>query len=269
NMNVLKYGKLDKIDKGMVKKFEENIKENILKLMIGLSDGDGEEVTKVLLEISEYDENNTDINKFRRNVLRKVQENQDQKAENLQNGRTIMQINKSAAQLEIKLPVELVALGKILLNMDQIIAVLTPEYKLQETVKKYMKQLMKHEMFNQLKTGNVLRNILESKELLENMPYRLNKITEDLADHQFKMKLDVIDERRFILALQKVANRIASALIVAALILGAALIMRIPTEWTIWGYPGFAVLFFIFAALIGLYLIYQILFKDEEESDRK
>jgi len=269
NIHVLKSGKLAMMDLGMVARFDEIIKENILKLMIGLSDGDGEEVTKVLLEISEYDENNTDINKFRRNVLRKVQENQDQKAENLQNGRTIMQINKIAAQLEIKLPVELVSLGKILLNMDQIIAVLTPEYKLQETVKKYMKQLMKHEMFNQLKTGNVLRNILESKELLENMPYRLNKITEDLADHQFKMKLDVIDERRFILALQKVANRIASALIVAALILGAALIMRIPTEWTIWGYPGFAVLFFIFAALIGLYLIYQILFKDEEESDRK
>lgn len=269
NIHVLKSGKLAMMDLGMVARFDEIIKENILKLMIGLSDGDGEEVTKVLLEISEYDENNTDINKFRRNVLRKVQENQDQKAENLQNGRTIMQINKIAAQLEIKLPVELVSLGKILLNMDQITAVLTPEYKLQETVKKYMKQLMKHEMFNQLKTGNVLRNILESKELLENMPYRLNKITEDLADHQFKMKLDVIDERRFILALQKVANRIASALIVAALILGAALIMRIPTEWTIWGYPGFAVLFFIFAALIGLYLIYQILFKDEEESDRK
>ncbi len=269
NIHVLKSGKLAMMDLGMVARFDEVIKENILKLMIALSDGDGEEVTKVLLEISEYEEKNVDIHKFKRSVLRKVQENQDQKAENLQNGRTIMEINKIAAQLEIKLPVELVSLGKILLNMDQIIAVLTPEYQLQETVKSYVKQLMKHNMFDQLKTGNILRNILESKEFLENIPYRLNKITEDLANQQFKLKLDVIDERRFILALQKVANRIASALIVASLILGAALIMRIPTKWTIWGYPGFAVLFFIFAALIGLYLVYQILFKDEEESDRR
>lgn len=80
------------------------------------------------------------------------------------------------------------------------------------------------------------------------------------------MEIKTIDEHRFILAFQKVANRITIGLIIAALILGAALLMRIPSSWNILGYPGFAMLFFIFAASIGLYLIYQILFKDENNS---
>lgn len=264
NIHVMKTGKLALMDLGMVARFDGGIRESILKLMIGLSEGNGEEVYKVLLEISEYDPKKADLTRFKREVLRKVQENQHKKAAEMQNGRTIMEINQIATHLYIKLPVELVSLGKILLNLDQIIAVLTPEYELQKTVKSYMEQLLKHNMLEELKQGNILRNILESKELLEKMPYRINKISEDLAEHKFRIKMDVIDERQFILAFQKVANRITSGLIVASLILGAALIMRIPTSWTILDYPGFAVLLFIFAALIGLYLIYQILFKDEE-----
>lgn len=267
NIHVMKNGKLALMDLGMVARFDGSIRESILKLMIGLGEGNGEEVNKVLLEISDYDSKKADTARFKKEVLRKVQENQHKKAEEMQNGRTIMELNQIAAHLNIKLPVELVSLGKILLNMDQIIAILTPEYQLQKTVRSYMEHLMKHNMLDELKKGNILRNILESKELLEKMPYRLNKITEDLADHRFRIKMDVIDERRFILALQKVANRITSGLIVASLILGAALIMRIPTTWQILGYPGFAVLLFIFAALIGLYLIYQILFKDEDNEE--
>lgn len=264
NIHVMKSGKLALMDLGMVARFDDSIKENILKLMIGLGENDGEEVTKVLLEMSHYDEREADVENFRRNVLRKVQENRDKKAEELQNGKTIMEINKIAAQMQIKLPIEFVSLGKILLNLDLIIAFLAPEYNFQKTIRNYVQNLMRKNMLQELKTGNVLRNILESKELLENLPHRLNKLTEDLSENKFRIKMDVFDEHRFILAFQKVANRITSGLIIASLILGAALIMRIPTAWTLWGYPGFAVILFVFAALIGFYLMYQILFKDEE-----
>src|SRR5690625_2962864 len=265
NIHMMKSGKLALMDLGMVAKFNESVKENILKLMIGLGENAGEQVTEILLKMSEYNEQEADIVNFKKNVIRKVEENRNRNAEELHNGRTIMEINKIAAQMEIRLPIEFVSLGKILLNMDQIIAFLAPKYKLQETIKNYVEHLMKHHMLNELKTGNILRNLLESKELLENLPYRLNKITEALAQNKFEVKMKVFDERRFIIAFQKVANRITIGLIVASLILGAALIMRIPTEWTLWGYPGFTVLLFIFAALIGFYLIYQILFKDEEQ----
>lgn len=265
NIHVTKSGKLAMMDLGMVVRFDDQLKEDILKLMIGLGENDGDQVYRVLLEISEFDNQKTDLNKFKRNVLRTMQLNNNRKADELQNGRTIMQINKIAAQVNIKLPIELISLGKILLNMDQIIAVLAPEYDIQKSVRDYVKQLMQEHLKQQLKTGDLLRNLLESKELIENLPHRLNKITDDMATHQFKLKMDIFDERRFILALQKVANRITTAIIVAALILGAALIMRIPTSWTLMGYPGFAVILFIIAALIGFYLVYQILFKDEEE----
>lgn len=88
-------------------------------------------------------------------------------------------------------------------------------------------------------------------------------MSEDLADGKFRIEMKLSDENRFIQALQKVANRITVGLVVTALILGAALLMRIPTTWTLWGYPAFAILLFMLAAITGFYLVYEIMFRDE------
>lgn len=265
NIEVTKEGKLALLDLGMVARFDGTMRENILRLMVALGQNDGEELTHVLLKISSFDEDKADKVRFKKNILRKLEENREKNAGELQNGRTIMEINKIAARHGIRMPVELVSLGKILLNMDQILSILGPDYRPQKAIRSYTKHLMQRHMLGELKTTNLIRNVLESKELLENLPYRLNKISEDLANQNFQIKMDIEGKQRFIVVFQKVANRISVAVVTAALILGGALILRIPTQWTIFGYSGFAIIIFVIAILIGFRLVYQILFTDENE----
>ena len=59
------------------------------------------------------------------------------------------------------------------------------------------------------------------------------------------------------------ANRITVGLILAALIVGAALLMRVDTSFRIWGYPGLAIIFFLAAAGGGIALLINILFYDK------
>jgi ubiquinone biosynthesis protein len=68
---------------------------------------------------------------------------------------------------------------------------------------------------------------------------------------------------------QKVANRITAGVILASLILGAALLMRIQTSFTIFGYPGLAILCFLGAAGGGMWLLFTIFFQDEKIKKRK
>ena len=53
-----------------------------------------------------------------------------------------------------------------------------------------------------------------------------------------RLKVDAIDETVLIEGLQKIANRIALGLVLAALIVGAALLMQVPTNFRIFGYPA-------------------------------
>ncbi|MBS9524284.1 AarF/ABC1/UbiB kinase family protein [Litoribacter ruber] len=259
NIHITKDKHLALMDLGMVAHFSHKLKEKIMRLMIALSDYEGDKVADLLVEMSEFDEHEADIHTFRKNILRLVQEGEHAKATEMQTGRLLIHINRVAAQAGIHIPVELNILGKILLNMDQIVAVLTPDYDLQKTVRDYVESLMQKMMWKELRPGNFFQMLLDAKGLMENIPQRLDKITQKLADNELKLKIDAIDERRFTDAFEKVANRITLGLIVASMIIGAAMLIQIPTDWTILGYPGLAIILFLTAACIGFYLIYQIL----------
>jgi ABC-type polysaccharide/polyol phosphate export permease len=62
--------------------------------------------------------------------------------------------------------------------------------------------------------------------------------------------------------IEKIANRITMGLVLAALIVGAALLMRFETNFTIFGYPGLAMLLFMLAATLGFGLVISILLSD-------
>lgn len=267
NVYLTPENKIALMDLGMVAKFSNEMQEIILKLMIGLSNYDGSRVADILLSISEYDEKK-DVSNFKKDVIRKIQENENARAKDLQTGRVLIKMNQMAAKEGIHIPVELNILGKILLNLDQNVAYLAPKYDVQKTVKDYVQLLMQQRMKENLKPENLMEVFLEMKELTENLPYRLNKFSELLADNRLRIKVDAIDEQRFTGAFQKVANRITAGLIIAALIIGAAMLVRVPSSWTIAGYPGFAFILFVIAAIIGLYLLYEILLKDESKKEK-
>ena len=93
----------------------------------------------------------------------------------------------------------------------------------------------------------------------------MNRILELVASNSLKVEVEALDETQLMAGFQKVANRIALGLVLAALIIGAALLMRVDTAFTILGYPGLAILCFMGAVAGGVVLIVNILVHDLEE----
>ena len=263
NIHVTADDKVALMDLGMVAKFSPKIQEKIMMLLVGMTKKDGDDITDALLEISEYDSAKVNLDHFRKNINRLVMDSTSTNAEDMETGRILLQMNRIAADEGIKLAVELNILGKVLLNMDQIVAVLTPKYDLQKAIRRFMEKMVNKKMQQELKPENAYAFLLDNKKLLENLPGRLNKITENLANNQLELKINAIDEDRLTEGFQKVANRITSGLIIAAMIIGAALLMRIPSTYTILGYGVLPFFFFVIAIGLGLFLVYSIMFKDD------
>jgi hypothetical protein len=79
----------------------------------------------------------------------------------------------------------------------------------------------------------------------------------------------VIDQGSIMEGFQKVANRIALGLVLAALIVGAAMLMQVPTPFMILGYPGLAILLFLAAAAGGFWMAWTILFSDRPSRENR
>jgi hypothetical protein len=104
--------------------------------------------------------------------------------------------------------------------------------------------------------------LMDVKELAQELPRRVNAVLDVLAKNALRLKVDAFDEVALIEGLQKIANRIAMGVVLAALIVGAAIVMQIPTRWTVLGYPAVAMILFAAAALGGIALITSIVTTD-------
>jgi predicted unusual protein kinase regulating ubiquinone biosynthesis (AarF/ABC1/UbiB family) len=182
--------------------------------------------------------------------------------EDLEVGRIVMQIQATAGRCGVLLPEEITMLGKTLMNLDRVIDRLDPELNPNREIRECARRLMRKQTSQQVSTGKLYQSFMESSEFVLQLPDRMNRIMETIADNQLKLHLDAIDERELIKGFQKIANRITVGIILASIIVGASLMMRQETSMTLFGYPALAVIFFIIAATLGLILAYQALRKD-------
>jgi hypothetical protein len=103
---------------------------------------------------------------------------------------------------------------------------------------------------------------IEAKEFTSQLPRRANRILDALAEGELTVRVDALDEERFLSVLQRLANRLTMGLVLASIVVGAALMMQVRTPTTILGYPAIAMVFFVLAALGGGALLAWIVATD-------
>jgi ubiquinone biosynthesis protein len=261
-------GRLALIDLGMVGWISTELQEKLLKLLLAISEGKGDEAAERAAEIGEKLET-FDETEFRHRVVELVGEYQNARLEQIQIGRVVMEISRTSASAGMRLPSELTMLGKTLLNLDEIGRTLDPEFDPNASVRRNAAELLRKRMLKSASPANLYASLLEAKDFVQRLPARVNKVLDILATNQLRLNVDAVDERLLIDGLHKIANRISLGLILAALIVGAAMLMQVPTRFRILGYPGLAILLFLVAAVGGVWLAVSILIRDREPPRRK
>ena len=261
-------GKLALLDLGMIGRISPVMQENLLKLLLAISEGHGEETADRAAEIGEKLDT-FDEAEFRRHIAELVSTYQNAKVEEIQIGKVVLEVSRAAGQAGVRLPSELTMLGKTLLHLDEIARTLDPAFDPNASVRRNAAELLQRRMRKSASPASLYASLLEAKDFIEKLPGRVNKVLDILANNQLRLDVDAIDETLLIDGLHKIANRIALGLILAALIVGAALLMQVPTIFRILGYPGLAILFFLAAAAGGLVLVFSILVSDRTLPDRK
>jgi hypothetical protein len=87
-------------------------------------------------------------------------------------------------------------------------------------------------------------------------------ILRTLAQNRLRVRVDGLEESHMMESLQKIANRISTGVIVAALVIGAALTARMQRGPQLFGLPILSTLFIIAAVVLGLSLILSALRRD-------
>jgi predicted unusual protein kinase regulating ubiquinone biosynthesis (AarF/ABC1/UbiB family) len=261
-------GRIALIDLGMVGRITPQSQENILQLLLAISEGHGDEAAALTIKLGEPKES-FEQESFTRQVADLVTQHQGSNVQEIDAGRVVLEITRISGETGFRLPPEFTLIAKTLLNLDQIVHTLDPDFDPNASIRRNATEIMRERMTKSLSPGNLFNTMIETKGLLEKLPGRVNKFLDAIANNEMEIKVDAIDETKLMEGFQKIANRITMGLVLAALIVGAALLMRIETSFTLFGYPGIAIIFFFIAAGAGLFLVFNILFKDEKSDKKK
>jgi ubiquinone biosynthesis protein len=254
-------GRIALLDLGMVARLRPALQDRLLQLLLAVSDNRPDDVVKVLLLIAE-DREGADQAGFKRAVTDIIGQHQEVQLARPQVGRAVLMLLKVAAEHGVRLPPELAMIGKTLLNLDEVGLTLAPHFDTNAAVRRHAAAITQEQVMRDFSLGTVFSTAVELKNFVQHLPGRINRILDRLADNDFQIRVQALDEARLMEGMQKVANRIATGLVLAALIIGAALMMRIETSFRLFGYPGLAILLFLAAAIGGVGLVVTILVND-------
>jgi len=239
------------------------MRDSLLKLLLAVSEGKSDEAAELMIRIGQK---TTEFNgpEFRRRIIQMLALRHSQQLHQINIGRAMLELTQIAAENGLFVPSELTLLGKTLLQLDEIGKILDPHFDPNEAVRRNAGKLMTQRMLKEATQGSLFGSMIEMKEFLTSLPSRLNHIIDVVTNAELEVRVRAVDAKLFVEGIEKVANRITAGIVLAALIIGAALLMRVETTWRLFGYPGLAMLFFLAAGAGGFWLVISTFIRDHK-----
>lgn len=268
NVFVTDDDKIALLDLGMIGRVTQTFQDNLLRLLLAISEGRGDTAAEAAVRMGEAKEG-FDRRAFDRRIADLINEDSDAVLSRMNAGKVTLEITKIAADCWFRLPAEFTMFAKALLNLDRVVYTLDPTFDPNAVIRERSNEILDQNILKSIAPSNLLSGVVELKEFAEKLPSRVNRILDTVGNNELRLKVDAIDEKVVLEGLQKVANRITLGLIIAALIVGAAMLMRVETTFKIFGYPGLAMILFMLAAVAGMVLAFSIVFYDVKRTKNR
>jgi ubiquinone biosynthesis protein len=247
--------KLALIDFGMIAHLSPSLRDQCVRLLYGLSEDRGDEVADVLVEMGEP-LGDFDRSAYQREINELVAQAYGADMSELEAGALLNKVITVSYQRGLRLPADLTLLSKTLVHLGGVTRSLDPAFEPSVAIRDNMAEIVAERMRSRLKPSVMFRALSEGADLLGTLPRRIDSITRRLADNELSTKLEVPQIDVLVEGLQKVANRVFTGLVLAALIVASAMLLP---ERRVLGTAGF-----IIAAALGFYMIGSILWNDRQ-----
>jgi predicted unusual protein kinase regulating ubiquinone biosynthesis (AarF/ABC1/UbiB family) len=248
--------KLAMIDFGMTARLSTTMRDQIVRLLLDISENRGDDAAETLIEMGQIGEH-FNRQEFVAAVAGMVGRNYDLDIGEIQAGALLYEmLNVSYAQ-GLRLPAELTLLAKALFNLDAVTRALDATFSPINAIREFSTRIANERARRELSLNRVFQVATQTSDLISALPHRIDILTQKLAANEFAIKFETPQVTVLLRGMQKIANRVFSGLVLGCIVVASA--MLLPHRRAL-GTTGF-----IIAAIIGLYMVVSILVQDRAE----
>jgi len=246
------------IDCGQMGRLDEELTAHLVNILLALVNRDFNRAAQEYLAIGVFSED-LDVHKFKRDVSFLVGRYYGIPLRFISMAELATELTTIARRNKVILPAELILLVKTVANIESITRKLYPEVNIVELAKPYAQELVR----KRYTPKNILKKVLYTAQdlsrLFTKLPGSLSDILRLLQQGRMRIAFEHRNLEGLIRTIDTASRRLSFSFIIAALIIGSSTIMATKIEPLLFGYPIIGILGFLFAGILGIWLVINIL----------
>jgi len=248
------------IDFGMMGYIDRQTRESFADLIYSVIHQDEFKATQILLKLTEYDEK-PDVRALERDLTDFIGQYLYVPLKDLQMEKLLHQLLKILSRHRLQIPQDLFLMMKALATVEGIGLLLDPDFEMIKQTTPFIQRVKMARYHPKRMADDIVRSGIEFVQLMQEIPGEAREILEQMKQGKIKMEFEHRGLEPMLSTHDQISNRIAFAIVIAALIIGSALIVLSKTPPFVFGISVIGIIGFLAAAVMGLWLLIAILKK--------
>ena len=248
------------IDFGMMGAVDRNTREIFVGLVDGVIRRDEPRIAQVLVKLTDWDEEPDNI-QLEKDVADFIGRHLFKPLHDIELGRLMQHLLDLATKHRMRIPPDIFLMLKALSQVEGIARCLYPEFDIFSKAAPFIRQVKLSRLSPSRVVDDVVRLAEQSYEFLNDFPKDLLEISRSLRRKNLSFNLVLKDMDRMLSTHDQISNRISFAIIIAALIIGSALIVISNMPPMVYGISLIGLIGFLTAAFLGVWLLIAIIKK--------
>ncbi|MCD4741785.1 MAG: AarF/ABC1/UbiB kinase family protein [Desulfobacteraceae bacterium] len=249
------------IDFGMTGFVTRNVREFFVDLLHSIASGNTRLLTRLLFELTEYDDNRPDFDSLEREIADFIARYASKPLKDIKTGAMINQALEMVAGYGIKVPPDFFLMLKAFVEVEGIAKRLDPDFDIISHTKPYVKAVKLKKFSPSRITENVGEIVRDSLKLIQFFPGDLRELLRTAKQGKMNLNFKIAGLDKILETHDQTSNRIAFAIIIASLIMGSAQLIDSNVPPVFFGVSLIGIVGFIAAAMMGVWLLLAIIKK--------
>ncbi len=159
---------------------------------------------------------------------------------------------------QMTLPSNLSLMLKALVTVEGLGRLLHPDFDMVSEVRPYVSRIMFRRYDPRRRFRDLLNVFDDFSNLVEELPQGVRDTLRKINAGELRIQFEHRNLDNLAKEYNQSSNRISSAVIIAALIIGSSLVMQVPSGPNLFGFPLVGVIGYLIASVLGLLLLWNI-----------
>jgi ubiquinone biosynthesis protein len=246
------------LDMGMVGRLDRESREDLADLLMGLAQRNASAVVEALLKITSWD-TEPDLHSLERDVSEFMERHFYKPIKELEFGKLIHQLFDMASKHHLRLPPDILCLIKVFNALESLGRGLDPEFDIIERARPFVEQVQKERLHPRRLAEDLIGYSSQILRLAKMLPGDIQATLKLVRQGKLKIGFEHKGLEPLLTTLDRTSNRLAFAVVIAALIIGSSLVIHadIPPKWH--DVPLIGLAGYLVAGVMGFWLLVSIL----------